>query len=202
MGHQRLGILPATRQWKAVIALITGGADARHIAAAAAAAAKSNLREASKDPALRHAFWLLARIPLAARQADFGESLRALDLKIGNTPNLIEIGAAMTAAIGNVRCKERRSGTLAEIACKAATTSLVAVASRSETACSASSMRRTRPGPRFAGCRPNRQFGVLARDFIGRLTRSCLDYFLSRAMPDACWPKQAVPEHPRSPRVQ
>jgi len=30
----------------------------------------------------------------------------------------------------------------------------------------------------------DRQFGLLARDFFGRLTRRCLDYFLSRVMAD------------------
>jgi hypothetical protein len=102
MGHQRIGTLPATRKWNAVIALITGGASASEIAAETAIAAEDSLKAASKSASLRFAFWLLTQIPLAARNEDFGHALRELGLEVSDAPNLIEIGTAMTAAIDRV----------------------------------------------------------------------------------------------------
>src|SRR4051794_34868115 len=67
MGHQHLGELPRTRKWNAIVARITGGSSAQDVAAATAMAAESELNRLGDDPALRHAFWLLARITLAAR---------------------------------------------------------------------------------------------------------------------------------------
>jgi len=59
MGHIRLGRLPRTRKWQAVVALLGGDAPLADIAAASAAAAQSGLRFAHADPALAHSFWLL-----------------------------------------------------------------------------------------------------------------------------------------------
>ena len=50
MGHQRIGTLPATRKWKAVIALITGGASANEIAAETAIAAEQSLAGCGNSP--------------------------------------------------------------------------------------------------------------------------------------------------------
>ena len=99
MGHQRMGTLPRTRQWKGVMELITGGADAAEIAASTAAAAEQSLADAGKNTTLTHAFWLLTQVPLAAKATDFGNNLRELGLEVTNAPDLIEIAAAMLEAI-------------------------------------------------------------------------------------------------------
>ena len=91
MGHQRIGTLPATRKWKAVIALITGGASANEIAAETAVAAEDSLKAASKSASLRFAFWMLTQIPLAARADDFGRALRELGLEVSDAPNLRKV---------------------------------------------------------------------------------------------------------------
>jgi hypothetical protein len=59
----------ATRhpKWQQVINLISGGADVRDVASATSVAAERSLERAGGDPILRHAFWLLTQIPLAAR---------------------------------------------------------------------------------------------------------------------------------------
>src|ERR1700712_4339945 len=108
MGHQRIGTLPATRKWKAVIALITGGASANEVAAQTAIAAERSLEDASRNPALRHAFWLLTQIPLAARAPNFGDGLRQLGLQVGDAPNLVEIGSAMLATLDRMGSSARR----------------------------------------------------------------------------------------------
>lgn len=183
MGHQRIGLLHASKKWNAVVALITGGATAAEVAAQTALAAEHSLLEASRNQALRHAFWLLTQIPLAARQDDFAGSLRKLGLQVGNSPNLLEIGAAMLAAIDRANSGARRRDDLSEMASKAATESLVMMAGRSETSLFGITYAADEAKAALGGLSTNRQFGVLARDFVTRLISSFTGYFLSRALP-------------------
>ena len=98
MGHIRLGTLPATRKWREVVGLVSGGAPPDLIAGASASAAEAALRHARDDPALLHSFWLLTQLPLAARAPDFLESLGALGLRIDRDPSLLEIVGALNEA--------------------------------------------------------------------------------------------------------
>lgn len=183
MGHQRIGTLYATKKWNAVVALITGGASAAEVAAETAIAAERSLSAASNNPSLRHAFWLLTQIPLAARKADFASALQQLGLVVGNTPNLLEIGAAMLAAIDRAGSATRRRDDLSEIASKVATESLVTLAGRSDDSLFGTAYAADEAKAALRGLSTNRQFGVLARDFMGRLISSFTGYFLSRTLP-------------------
>src|SRR5262245_21950015 len=80
MGHQRLGVLPRSRAWQQVIALITEGGDVESVAAETSQAAEASMIDASADPAVRYSFWLLTQIPLAARQDNLTAALERLGL--------------------------------------------------------------------------------------------------------------------------
>lgn len=71
MGHQHLGTLPRSRKWREVIDLISGGANVQDIAAATSIAAEQQMVDASADPVVKHAVWLLTQIPTVARKEDF-----------------------------------------------------------------------------------------------------------------------------------
>lgn len=95
MGHQHLGQLPATRQWQAVIAMIAGGSDVAEIAAATSSVATASLEAYADDPTVRRALYVLAQIPLAAREDNvaFPDALRLIGLDL-DTPDLIHIASA------------------------------------------------------------------------------------------------------------
>src|SRR4051812_48123896 len=99
MGHVRLGVLPKTRKWRQVVEQLHLGADVDTVAAAAARAAESALRDAAHDPAFLHAFWLLTQIPLAARGPAFAEDLRRLGVQIRERPSLMDVTAAYSGAV-------------------------------------------------------------------------------------------------------
>jgi hypothetical protein len=99
MGHQHFGTLPGSRKWRQVVQLISGGADVRDVAAATSAAAEQQMTDASNDPAVKHAVWLLTQIPTAARKQDFVSELRKLGLRVGDRPTLLEIATAMADAV-------------------------------------------------------------------------------------------------------
>jgi len=85
MGHIRLGVLPKSKKWEQVIALLDGGAAVQTIVASAAEAAEGALKRAAGDPGFSHAFWLLTQLPLAACQADFAGELHRLGLRVGKS---------------------------------------------------------------------------------------------------------------------
>jgi hypothetical protein len=178
MGHQRLGTLPGSRKWQQVVQLIAGGADVKDIAAATSAAAEDQMQDASNDPAVQHAFWLLTQIPTAARKEDFHSELRKLGLRINDRPSLMEIATAMTDAVD--RYVERTGGRsdLGEMAQLSAVESLNAVAGRELQDLFGASPEMTKTA--LGGLGTVKQFAVLGRDFFSRLARRQLSYFLSR----------------------
>jgi hypothetical protein len=180
MGHQRLGTLPATRSWQRVVARIADGADAPDVAAEAASAAETSLERASDDATLRHAFFLLAAIPLAAREPAFGRALQALGLDIPDRPSLVEIVCAMVGRLDRIAAASRRTD-LGEMATLAAAESLVSVAGREGGGLFGAHLAGDDARAALRALSRERQFGLLAHDFFARLLRRCLDYFLSRA---------------------
>src|SRR5437879_602260 len=168
--------------------MLHAGAGLAEIAAAAAEAAETSLRNASADPAFLHAFWLLTQIPLAARGPSFAADLRRLGLRIGEHPSLMEVLGAFSLAVDHdARSKGGRTD-LGEMAQMAAVESLSALVGR---------MLPGLFGPqpsdvqraigRFAS---GDYFSRLARDFFARLTRRSLDYFLSRELANHIGPER------------
>ena len=180
MGHVRLGRLPRTRKWNQVIALLSGGASAKEIAAATSSAAEKDMLRASQDPAFVHAFWLLTQIPLLARQKDFGVALRGIGLDVGDRPGLVEIIAAVSDAVDvHARTVGGRTD-VGEMAQLSAVESLTAIAGRELPGLFGPTHEEVRAA--FAGLATEKQFSVLARDFFSRLTRRYLGYYLSREL--------------------
>ena len=183
MGHSLVGELPATLKWKQVIALIASGATVPEISSASTDAAERSLADAGEDEAVQHSVWLLAQVPLAADMWNFTEALENLGLRVGPDPSLVDICAAFTEAVdAHVGANGRRTD-LGEMAQLSAVESLMAIAGR-QTA--------DLFGPRNAaeevrkslkGLGTVKQFGVLAHDFLARLTRRYLDYYLGRELP-------------------
>jgi hypothetical protein len=99
MGHQHLGRLAKTKPWRDVVALIGAGADVQSVAAATSTAAEQQMVDASDDPGVKRAFWLLTQIPQAARTDDFQGELRDLGLGVSDQPSLVEIVTSMSDAI-------------------------------------------------------------------------------------------------------
>src|SRR5947209_831383 len=130
MGHQHLGTLPRSRKWRQVIQLISGGADVQDVAAATSVAAENQMADASNDPAVKHAVWLLTQIPIAARKDDFAAELKKLGLRINDRPTLMDVAAAMTEAVDRYVGKSGGRSDLGEMAQLAAVESLNAVAGR------------------------------------------------------------------------
>jgi len=180
MGHQHLGTLPQSLKWRQVVQLISGGADVKDVAAATSAAAESQMADASNDPAVKHAVWLLTQIPLAARQDNFASALRQLGLHVSERPTLIEVAAAMSDAVDKCVTKAGGRSDLGEMAQLSAVESLNAIAGRELSDLFGASADKVKAA--LGGLGTVKEFAVLARDFFSRLSRRQLSYFLSREL--------------------
>ena len=99
MGHVQLGVLPKSRKWRQVVDELRLGASVREIAASAADAAETSLQATAADPAFLHAFWLLTQVPLAARGPAFAKDLGRLGILVADNPSLLDVVAAISAAV-------------------------------------------------------------------------------------------------------
>ena len=184
MGHNRLGRLPRTQSWDAVVSLLSAGASSGKIATATAKAAENSLASASSDPALRHALWLLTQLPLAARSEDFVGRLQEIKINAGMAPSLLSLAAAFQQAVddhgGGV---ETDLGEMAQLAAGEALTTVLA-ADLPGLVDTTSEDVRYALGKLAA---PDR-FAKLSRHFFARLVNRSLEYFISRAIADHIGP--------------
>ena len=180
MGHIRLGELPRTRKWSQVVGLIRGGAGTAQVANATITAAERGLGCAAKDKGVIETIWLLTQLPIAARSDDFAAALRECGLKVSDGPSLMEIVGAVTEAIDAKmpNCKGRTD--IGEMAQMSAVETLTEVIGGRVQSLVGTSPEDVQQG--FAKLATSKQFSIFAKDFFGRFTNKCLDYFLSKAM--------------------
>jgi hypothetical protein len=180
MGHIRLGVLPATRKWRQVVALIESGASAPAIAEAASNAAQTALKSAADDPVFAEALWLLVRLPLEARDPRSAEGLSEIDSVEGRFPSLLELTAGLAHALDT---HARQSGGKTDLGEIAQLSLLETLNSAIEP--QLPSLFAAEPSDvRAALGRLSRsdRFAALARSFFARLTHRTLDYYLSREL--------------------
>ena len=180
MGHQRLGTLPRSKAWNQVIALIAAGAEVADVASATSGAAEQSMIDASQDEVVRHTMWILARLPLAAREDDFEAALTRLGIRTEGVITLVDLVCAATEAVDQALDGSRKRSNYGEIAQLSASEALYAVVGREMNDLFGPHARDTKAALRQF-CIPAR-FAVLARDFFARLTRRHFDYFLSREL--------------------
>jgi hypothetical protein len=158
--------------------LLGSGANATDVAAATLSAAERGFREAAGDEGFRHVLWLLTQITLAAREKDFGRSLRKLGLDVSTAPGLLEIVGAVSTQVDRHLSERKARSDVSEMAQFAAVEAL-----------SEGTLRRSR---NLFGTTPDdvheavrdmstkKNFAVLAKDFFSRFSYRYLAYFVSR----------------------
>src|SRR3954462_4503451 len=99
MGHQLLGTLPRSRLWTEVVQLIEDNAEVDVVSAAVSRAAEQSMIDAGQDATVQHAFYLVAKIPLAARAQDFQGAMAGIGITVPNAPTLTDVVSGMMEAI-------------------------------------------------------------------------------------------------------
>ena len=110
MGHSRLGDLPTSKKWSAVVSTIAApgaGAEApsaladdvKTIAHQALEAAEGGISAAFDDPGLRYTFYLLTQLVLAGRETDWERRLAATGIQLAEDDSLFDLTVQLQRAI-------------------------------------------------------------------------------------------------------
>jgi hypothetical protein len=167
MGHIKHSPSPASRRWWEVVGLI---ADRAAIAAATVRAGEKGLRAAANDPGVVEAFWLLVRLPLAARAPAFVPALRGLGGDVPGDFGVVDLGVGYTVAVDARMAGGHGRTDLAEMAQAAGVETLWAAPDPAPRPSSAPARSRSaRPSPPWP--RPSGSVTSPARSSPGSRTR-------------------------------
>lgn len=99
MGHSRIGTLPRTREWNAVVDYIANGANVPQVAEKTLLAAQKALMTTKGDPGFREAVYLLAQLALAGKSKDAAAHLEALGVELKDGYSPADLVTALSAAV-------------------------------------------------------------------------------------------------------
>ena len=180
MGHIHFGTLPRTQLWKDVVALLGDRAPVEDVAAASGHAAETTLLKASSDPVFVEAVRLLVTIPNAARQDDFGDALRKLELQVGSSPSLMDVIAAATARLDRIAAASSVNSDFGEIATRALSAALMDHVGSDLPGLFTPDAEDVRLG--FRKYSYSNGIAALCRGFFGSLVDASLSYWLDRVL--------------------
>jgi hypothetical protein len=122
----RLGVLPRSLKWAEVVDLLRAGAADHDVASASARAAESALAVAESDPVFAEAVWMLANLPLAARDPAHLERYAELGIRADRPPTLLELTSGVSLALDDCARRNGARTDLGEMAQTALAESLTA----------------------------------------------------------------------------
>ncbi len=182
MGHTRIGRLPKTRRWQAVVGLLDQSADdVPAVASATAWAAEARLRQLARDPSLVHCFWLLTRLASASREEDFTGAVRGLGIEPPASDSALAFVSQISDQVRNDLTQFPESGHFSELSSLALRRTLSETVGQHGRSLFGSSMEDVQRA--FRDHSTQKGFGDLARrffgDFLSRTMRSFVDRELS-----------------------
>ncbi len=127
MGHSRLGQLPRTKKWVALVQTVVTAAGVPRVAVAVLDAAERELSGAHKDAGLVEAVRLLLLLPVAARADDFAADLRGRGVDVDDAPGLMDVLGAVARRLDAATPGNRGRTDLGEMAQAALGESVIAV---------------------------------------------------------------------------
>jgi hypothetical protein len=183
MGHRRLGPIPTTKKWAAVVDEVVNGAglardDVGRIAALTLAAAAPALENGKADPGLRHTFYLLAQIVLAARQADWRGQLAAAGISVSSSASLFDLTLSLHSAVDDHVGRYGQPSDISEIAQQAAGEALASLVGGRDVTLFGSGGEHLQRAVRELSTKAG--FCRLGQLFFGRFLSRFLNFYLSR----------------------
>lgn len=189
MGHQRLGELPKSRKWTAVVAAITGedregggsgslSQGVVKIADLTLEAADAGLQRAIDDSGLRYTFYLLTQIVLAARESDWRQRLGNIGIHLSEDSSLFDFTTEVHDAIDRYLTTHGPPTDLSEMAQQAAGQAVAELAGPNATTLFGSGPAELQSALRKLSTKAG--FARLGQRFFGCFMSRFLNFYLSR----------------------
>jgi len=183
MGHQRLGKIPKSSKWAAVVDRVVSGTglargDVDRIAALTLEAAGPALEKAKDDVGLRHTFYLLTQIVLAARQPDWRGRLADAGIALSAEASIYDLTTGLQCAVDDHVAQHGRPTDISEMAQQAAGEALTSLAGNDATTLFGSGGEYLQSAIR--GLSTKSGVSRLGQTFFGRVLTRFLNFYLSR----------------------
>jgi hypothetical protein len=187
MGHTRLGRIPKTQKWTAVVSLIaSGGAgggilladEVQNISHQAIDAAQEGLKKAIDDPGLRYTFYLLTQLVLAARTADWLSNLERLGIHLPEDATVFDLTSEIQNAVDEYIDSYSHATDISEIAQQSAGEAISALAGIEQIGLFSNSRDELQRTIRELSTKKG--FSKLGQIFFGRFMSRFLNFHLSR----------------------
>lgn len=181
MGHVRLGRLPKTLRWQAVVGLLEQSPDdVAAVARATVVAAEVRLRELSHDPSLGYCFWLLTRLAAASREPDFAVAMAPLGLTPPRTDSALAFIAQVTELARAELQQFPESGPFSELASLAMRRALSETVGQHGQSLFFSNLDDVREA--FRSHSTATRFGDLSKRFFGDFLARTLRFFVDKEL--------------------
>lgn len=192
MGHTRLGSIPKTRKWRAVVDMIAGGRNGSDTPGGTTAlakrvepvsrqtieAAQAALDKAIDDDGLRYTFYLLTQLVLSARERAWQAELEPLGIHLASDATIFDLTSLMQAAIDDFLSASRRPTDVSEMAQQAAGEALTALAGPRAVTLFGSGRDELQQAVRELSTKKG--FSELGQRFFGQFMARFLNFYLSR----------------------
>jgi len=187
MADQLLKNVPTTQKWTAVVGQVLDGAgplseDTPRVAAAILEAVSAALMAAQNDAGLRHTFYLLTQIALAARESDWRERLARVGISIDDRASVYELTAGLHVAVDDYVERHGRPTDASEMAQQAAGEALASLTAASTNALFGTGGEQLRAAVRRLSTDDG--FAKLGQRFFGGFVARFLNFYLSRITAD------------------
>lgn len=191
MGHTRLGELPNSRKWKALVAamaqrdLESASAseslpdDVEVIAQKTLDAAQAGLEKAIEDAGLQYTFYLLTQLVLAAREDNWGDRLAQVGIQLSKDDSLFDLTAEIQNAIDDFISAHGHPSDISEMAQQSAGEAISVLASPKAHTLFGSGSEEVRAAVRDLSTKKG--FADLGQKFFGTFMSHFLNFYLSRA---------------------
>lgn len=189
MGHQRLGDIPKTRRWNAVVEKATGGGNASAgavnlsvdvplIAAETLAAADAGLNLAVNDQGLKFTFYLLTQIVLSAREQDWQAGLSEIGIRLSADSSVFDLTSEVQRTIDEYVRRHGRATTISEMAQQSAGEAIASLANNEAVTLFGNGREELQEAVRQLSTKAG--FAKLGQKFFGCLMARFLNFYISR----------------------
>lgn len=187
MGHQRLGDIPKSQKWSTVVSAVGGGGGfggfvaTEDLATLTLDAASEGLDYAKNDPTLRHTFYLLTQLVLAAREPDWRERLAAHGIRLEEHSTLFDFTAELQEAIEDHALNSGGLSDIGQIAQQAACEAVSSLAAPKARTLFGEGSAELQDAVREFSTKAG--FRRLGHEFFGGFMARFLNFYLSRLVP-------------------
>lgn len=191
MGHTRLGSIPKSQKWSAVVAQLAGPTQApvfgdqlelsdlvADVANSSLEAASAGLRRAADDLGLSYSFYLLAQLALASREENWQDRLRNFGIHLAEGATVFDLTVELQSAVDDYLLKRGHSSDISEMAQRAVGEAVSSLAGPESITLFGAGRDELRSAVHSLSTKKG--FGLLGQRFFGRFMAHFLNFYLSR----------------------